>query len=158
MQFQDLKGQMSRLHNTEHQRLVKLTMLCDGALKSLKAKHAKVHSHQSSLELRTFCPLDVLRSGRFFSPNDYGCMARFAVCSFPSFLGALARGNRRGHWSICQEIVTYGHAYFFNSQRRCLRSSSFPPFFLFFVCPSVRLCCPFVRRFLVGRTSRQKNV
>ena len=43
MQFQDLKGQMSRLHDTEHQRLVKLTMLCDAALKSLKANHAKVH-------------------------------------------------------------------------------------------------------------------
>jgi len=42
MQFQDLKGQMSRLHNTEHQRLVKLTMLCDAALKDLKAKRAKV--------------------------------------------------------------------------------------------------------------------
>ena len=42
MQFQDLKGQMSRLHNTEHQRLVKLTMLCDTALKDLRAKRAKV--------------------------------------------------------------------------------------------------------------------
>jgi len=42
MQFQDLKGQMSRLHNTEHQRLVKLTMLCDAALKDLKAKCTKV--------------------------------------------------------------------------------------------------------------------
>jgi len=42
MQFQDLKAQMSRLHNTEHQRLVKLTMLCDTALKDLRAKRAKV--------------------------------------------------------------------------------------------------------------------
>jgi len=42
MQFQELKGQMSRLHSTEHQRLVKLTTLCDSTLKDLKAKRAKV--------------------------------------------------------------------------------------------------------------------
>jgi len=40
---------MSRLHNTEHQRLVKLTMLCDTALKDLKAKQAKVCSTIFSL-------------------------------------------------------------------------------------------------------------
>ena len=49
MQFQDLKGQMSRLHSTEHQGLVKLTTLCDTALKDLKATRAKVeylpHTH-----------------------------------------------------------------------------------------------------------------
>ena len=42
MQFQGLKGQMSRLHSTEHQRLVKLTTLCDLAVKDLNAKRAKV--------------------------------------------------------------------------------------------------------------------
>ena len=42
LQFQDLKAQMSRLHSTEHQRLVKLTMLCDAAFKDLKAYRNKV--------------------------------------------------------------------------------------------------------------------
>jgi len=55
MQFQELKSQMSRLRNTEHQRLVKLTMLCDSALKDLKSKRAKVQ-HYHSLSTSFYSP------------------------------------------------------------------------------------------------------
>jgi hypothetical protein len=41
MLFQDVKSQMNRLHSTERERLVKLTIMCDAALKDLKAKSAK---------------------------------------------------------------------------------------------------------------------
>jgi len=61
MQFQDLKGQMSRLHSTEHQRLVKLTMLCDAALKDLKAKRAKVeHYRVSKKQIHVFSFMSVI--------------------------------------------------------------------------------------------------
>jgi hypothetical protein len=42
LQFQDLKAQMNKLHSSEHERLIKITVLSNDALKSLKAKRAKV--------------------------------------------------------------------------------------------------------------------
>lgn len=41
LQFQDLKSQMNKLHSSEHERLIKITVLSNDTLKSLKAKCAK---------------------------------------------------------------------------------------------------------------------